>query len=64
MLDVGSWMGLAAMTHSDITIKNVGWDDLGQIPRVFDRMGIRIERRGEDMRIRVAPGYFTSRKIS
>ena len=51
MLDVGSWMGLAAMTHSDITIKNVGWDDLGQIPRVFDRMGIRIERRGEDMRI-------------
>lgn len=51
MLDVGSWMGLAAMTHSDITIKNVDWDNLGQIPRVFERMGIRIERQGEHMRI-------------
>ena len=51
MLDVGSWMGLAAMTHSDIMIKNVDWDNLGQIPRVFERMGIRIERQGEHMRI-------------
>ncbi|MDD4820158.1 MAG: UDP-N-acetylglucosamine 1-carboxyvinyltransferase [Flavobacteriales bacterium] len=51
MLDVGSWMGLAAMTRSDITIKNVGWDDLGQIPRVFERMGIEIIRQGDDMRI-------------
>lgn len=51
MLDVGSWMGLAAMTRSDITIKNVGWDDLGQIPRVFERMGIQIIRQGDDMRI-------------
>ena len=51
MLDVGSWMGLAAMTHSDVTIRSVDWDNLGQIPRVFERMGIRIERLGEDMRI-------------
>lgn len=51
MLDVGSWMGLAAMTHSDITIKNVDWDNLGQIPRVFERMGIEIIRQQEDMRI-------------
>ena len=51
MLDVGSWMGLAAMTHSDVTIRQVDWDNLGQIPRVFERMGIQIIRQGEDMRI-------------
>lgn len=51
MLDVGSWMGLAAMTHSDVTIRQVDWGNLGQIPRVFERMGIQIIRQGEDMRI-------------
>ncbi len=51
MLDVGSWMGLAAMTHSDVTIKNVDWDNLGQIPRVFERLGIQLIRQEADMYI-------------
>ena len=39
MIEIGSWIGLAALTKSDITIKNVGWDYLGQIPNVFRKLG-------------------------
>ena len=49
MIEIGSWIGLAAMTKSEITIKNVSWDDLGQIPMVFAKLGIQIERRGDDI---------------
>ena len=49
MIEIGSWIGLAAMTKSEITIKNVGWDYLGQIPMVFGKLGITIERRGDDI---------------
>ncbi|WP_224490103.1 UDP-N-acetylglucosamine 1-carboxyvinyltransferase [Robertkochia flava] len=49
MIEIGSWIGLAAMTKSEITIKNVGWDYLGQIPMVFEKLGIKIERRGDDI---------------
>ena len=49
MIEIGSWIGLAAMTQSALTIKNVSWDDLGQIPSVFERLGITLERRGDDI---------------
>ncbi len=51
MIEVGSFIGLAAMTQSEITIKNVSYDELGVIPAVFQRLGINIERRGEDIHI-------------
>lgn len=49
MIEIGSWIGLAAMTKSELTIKNVSWDDLGQIPDVFRKLGITLERRGDDI---------------
>ena len=49
MIEIGSWIGLAAMTKSELTIKNVSWDNLGQIPNVFRKLGITIERRGDDI---------------
>ena len=51
MIEIGSWIGLAAMTKSELTVKNVSWDDLGQIPTVFRKMGITLERRGDDIYI-------------
>jgi UDP-N-acetylglucosamine 1-carboxyvinyltransferase len=49
MVEIGSWIGLAAMTKSELTIKNVSWDDLGVIPNIFRKLGITIERKGDDM---------------
>lgn len=49
MIEIGSWIGLAAMTRSELTINNVSWDDLGQIPPVFKKLGIRLERRGDNI---------------
>ncbi len=51
MIEIGSFIGLAAMTQSEITIKNVSYDNLGCIPRVFSRLGINLERRGDDIYI-------------
>lgn len=51
MIEIGSFIGLAAMTQSEITIKNVSYDNLGQIPDVFRRLGIKLERRGDDIYI-------------
>jgi UDP-N-acetylglucosamine 1-carboxyvinyltransferase len=51
MIEIGSWIGLAAMTKSEITIKNVSWDNLGLIPNTFRKLGITIERRGDDIYI-------------
>lgn len=51
MIEIGSWIGLAAMTKSEITIKDVSWDDLGLIPNTFRKLGITIERRGDDIYI-------------
>ncbi|PIF01201.1 MAG: UDP-N-acetylglucosamine 1-carboxyvinyltransferase [Maribacter sp.] len=51
MIEIGSWIGMAAMTKSELTIKNVSWDDLGQIPSVFRKMGVTIERKGDDIHI-------------
>ena len=49
MIEIGSWVGLAAMTQSELTIKDVRWEFLGQIPSVFKRLGIRIEKRGDNI---------------
>lgn len=49
MIEIGSWIGLAAMTQSELTIKNVSWDDLGQIPTVFRKLGIKVERKNDDI---------------
>ena len=49
MIEIGSWIGLAAMTQSELTIKNVQWDYLGQIPSVFRKLGLTIERQGDDI---------------
>lgn len=49
MIEIGSWIGLAAMTQSALTIKNVSWEDLGVIPSVFRKLGITVERQGDDI---------------
>ena len=49
MIEIGSWIGLAAMTKSALTIKNVSWEDLGVIPSVFRKLGITVERQGDDI---------------
>lgn len=51
MIEIGSWIGLAAMTKSEITIKDVSWDNLGVIPGTFRKLGITLERRGDDIYI-------------
>lgn len=51
MIEIGSFIGLAAMTQSEITIKDVSYDNLGCIPKVFSRLGIQMERRGDDIYI-------------
>lgn len=51
MIEIGSIIGLAAMTKSEITIKEVSWENLGNIPDTFRRLGIQMEKRGEDLYI-------------
>ncbi len=57
MIEVGSFIGLAAMTKSEITIKNVNYDTLGLIPEVFKRLGIQIIRKGEDIHVPAMESY-------
>lgn len=49
MIEIGSWIGLAAMTRSEITIKNVSWPNLGLIPNTFRKLGITVEKKGDDI---------------
>lgn len=49
MIEIGSWIGMAAMTSSEIRIKDVSFDDLGVIPSVFSRMGIKVQRDNDDL---------------
>ena len=49
MIEIGSWIGLAAMTKSSIRIKDVSWDNLGIIPNVFRSLGILLTREGDDI---------------
>ena len=57
MIEIGSFIGMAAMTQSEITIKDCAYDELGVIPNVFQRLGIQMERRGEDLYIPAQDHY-------
>ena len=57
MIEVGSFIGMAAITQSEITIKNVSWDNLGIIPECFRRLGIKLERRDDDIYIPAQQSY-------
>ena len=57
MVEIGSWIGLAAMTKSEITIKNVNWNELGVIPNTFRKLGIQLEQRGDDIYIPAQDHY-------
>ena len=52
MIEVGSFIGMAAMNQSELTVKNVSFENLGIIPAQFARMGIRFEQQGDEMCIR------------
>ena len=57
MIEIGSWIGVAVMTRSELTIKNVSWENLGQIPDVFRKLGIQFEKRGDDIYIPEQDSY-------
>ncbi len=57
MIEIGSFIGLAAMTGSEITIKDVHYEELGMIPDVFRKLGITIEHRGDDLFIPAQQHY-------
>ena len=57
MIEIGSFIGMAAMTGSELTIKNVSFSNLGIIPATFARMGIRMELRGDDLFIPAQEHY-------
>ncbi|HBF87420.1 MAG TPA: UDP-N-acetylglucosamine 1-carboxyvinyltransferase [Bacteroidales bacterium] len=57
MIEIGSFIGLAAMTQSEITIKNVAYDELGIIPSSFKRLGIKLDRIGDDIFIPEQDNY-------
>ncbi|MEC9064958.1 MAG: UDP-N-acetylglucosamine 1-carboxyvinyltransferase [Bacteroidota bacterium] len=61
MIEIGSWIGLAAMTKSEIRIKNVSWGNLGQIPNTFRKLGIKILKEGDDM---IIPSHKDGYEIS
>jgi len=63
MIEVGSFIGLAAMTASELTIKNVSYDNLGIIPESFRRMGIKLERKNDDIYIPAQSSYEIERFI-
>jgi len=57
MIEIGSFIGLAAITKSEITIKNVSYENLGLIPSVFAKLGIKMERQGDDIYIPSQESY-------
>jgi len=57
MIEIGSWIGMAAMTKSELTIKNVSWKNLGLIPRIFEKMGIKLNKVGDDIHIPAQESY-------
>ena len=57
MIEVGSFIGLAAITRSEITIKDVSWSNLGIIPECFRRLGIHLEQRGDDIYVPAQDSY-------
>lgn len=63
MIEIGSWIGLAAMTKSELTIKNVSWENLGVIPDVFRKLGIKLEKVNDDIYIPAQENYEIERFI-
>ncbi|MBX2983027.1 MAG: UDP-N-acetylglucosamine 1-carboxyvinyltransferase [Flavobacteriales bacterium] len=63
MIEIGSFIGMAALTRSAITIKDTGYDHLGMIPDVFRRLGIQVERQGDDIHIPAQDHYTIQRFI-
>ncbi len=57
MIEIGSFIGMATMTHSEITIKNTGYEYLGLIPETFQRLGIRFERHEDDIYVPTQDQY-------
>jgi UDP-N-acetylglucosamine 1-carboxyvinyltransferase len=57
MIEIGSWIGVAVMTQSELTIKDVSWENLGQIPNVFRKLGIKFEKKGDDIYIPAQESY-------
>jgi UDP-N-acetylglucosamine 1-carboxyvinyltransferase len=57
MIEIGSWIGVAVMTKSELTIKDVSWENLGQIPNVFRKLGIQLEKKGDDIYIPEQDSY-------
>jgi UDP-N-acetylglucosamine 1-carboxyvinyltransferase len=57
MIEIGSFIGMAAMTQSELTIKDVHYEKLGIIPATFKRLGIKLERRGDDIYIPAQEHY-------
>ena len=57
MIEIGSWIGMAAMTRSELTIKDVSWKDLGQIPNVFRKLGIDLQQVNDDIFIPAQDSY-------
>lgn len=57
MIEIGSWIGLAAMTQSELTIKDVSYDKLGVIPDTFKKLGIKLERKGDDIFVPYQKSY-------
>ncbi len=57
MIEIGSFIGMAAVTQSEITIKDVSYDNLGIIPTIFGRLGVKMERRGDDIFIPAQENY-------
>lgn len=57
MIEIGSWIGMAAMTKSELTIKDVSWKDLGQIPNVFRKLGIDLQKKNDDIYIPAQESY-------
>jgi len=57
MIEVGSFIGMAALTQSSITIKNVSWENLGIIPDCFRKLGVKLEQRGDDIFIPEQESY-------
>ena len=57
MIEIGSFIALAAMTQSQVTVKDVAYDELGMIPEVFKKLGVNLERRGDDIFIPSQESY-------
>ncbi|WP_185861172.1 UDP-N-acetylglucosamine 1-carboxyvinyltransferase [Blattabacterium cuenoti] len=64
MVEIGSWIGLSAITCSEIKIKNVSWKNLGIIPRIFQKMGIKLEKEKDNIYIPSQKSYQIKKSLN